>query len=186
MVWLMELSQVPLTSSGVTIAAALDRCVKVLCRSSRCKLTQNYCPSFWLDSLLLPVYVAGISGLTLLLQTILYTLSKSGRFEGTSVSVESQTLGLGRRRFRQILDGLGGGTIFAYKLIQLLSILGLLGISAARSALQNASSPASYDFLGTAEVIRFAQCALYVSHRETCRVVHTKCRFRLTSQSSLC
>ena len=160
--------------------------VKVLCRSSRCKLTQNYCSSLWLDSLLLPVYVAGISGLTLLLQTIVYALSKSGRFEGTSVSAESQTLDLGRPRFRQMLDSLGGSTIFAYKFVQLLSILGLLGISAARLALQNAASPASYDFLGTAVVVQFAQCALYVSHRETCRVVDTKHRFRLTSRLSLC
>ena len=134
---------------------------------------------------MLPVYVAGISGLTLILQTIIRTLSKSsGRLEGASViSSEFQTLG--RSRFRQILDNLGGGTIFAYKFIQLLSILGLLGISTAQLALQNAASAASRDILGTAEVVQFAQCALYVGRRDARRFADAKCRYRVILRSSL-
>ncbi|KAI1790062.1 P-loop containing nucleoside triphosphate hydrolase protein [Ganoderma leucocontextum] len=140
MAWFAELSQVPLTASGVTVASVAN--------------------SLWLDSLLLPVYVAAISVLTLFLQTIIDAFSKNGLSQGASVSAESQTLG--RPRFRQILENLGGGTIFAYKLVQLLAILGLLGISSAQLALQNAASDAaSHNLLATTQVIQFAQCALY-------------------------
>ena len=137
-----------------------------------CELTESHRTSPWVGSLLLPVYVAGVSGLTLSLQAIVDTLSKNGRseLEGAPASVQSRTLG--RPRFRQILDNLGGGTIFAYKLVQLLSILCLFGISAAQLALQSAASVASHDVFGTIEIVQITQCALYVSHRDTdtCRV----------------
>ncbi|KAM5539771.1 hypothetical protein V8D89_006584 [Ganoderma adspersum] len=139
MAWLTELSQVPLTASGVTIASVSS--------------------SPWLDSLLLPVYVAAVSGATLFLQSIVDTLHKKGLSEGDSVdSAGSHTQ---RRQFlRQSVGNLGGGTIFAYKLIQLLAILGLFGISLAELILQIRDN-ASHDLLGTAQVVLIAQCAIY-------------------------
>ena len=121
----------------------------------------RYHPSPWLDSLLLPVYSAAVSGATLCLQSFVDALHKKGLSEDVSVSAGSNTP---RGRFLQkSVKNLGGGTIFAYKLFQLLVILGLLGISLAELTLQNRDN-ASHDLLGTAQVGLIAQCAVYVSY----------------------
>ncbi len=125
----------------------------------------RYRISPWLDSLLLPVYVGVISGLMFFLQAVANAFSKGSLAEGASLSAESQSPG--PRRFRHVLENLGGGTIFAYKAVQLLMILGLLGISSVQLTLQNAASNVSNEVLGTTQVVQFAQCALYVSHHDS-------------------
>ncbi|KAM5539757.1 hypothetical protein V8D89_006570 [Ganoderma adspersum] len=139
MAWLAELSQIPLTASGVTVASVAN--------------------SPWLDSLLLPVYVAAFSGLTFFLQAVADAFTKNGLSEAAPGSADSQIPG--RPRFRQILENLGGGTIFAYKSVQLLAVLSLLGISTAQLTLQNAASAVSHNLLGTTQAVQLAQCALY-------------------------
>ena len=114
--------------------------------------------------MLLPVYVAGFSGLTFFLQAVADAFTKNGLSEAVSGSADSHTPG--RPRFRRILENLGGGTIFAYKLVQLLAVLGLLGISMSQLVLQNAAS-VSHNLLGTAQTVQVAQCALYVSRYES-------------------
>ena len=124
-----------------------------------CGLTRHH-PSPWLDSLLLPVYVAAVSGVTLCLQSFVDALHKKGLSEDVPISAGSN---IPRGRFLQkSVENLGGGTIFAYKLVQLLAILGLLGISLAELILENWEN-ASHNLLGTGQVVLIAQCAIYVS-----------------------
>ncbi|PIL29335.1 ATP-binding cassette transporter [Ganoderma sinense ZZ0214-1] len=141
MAWLAELAQVPLTASGITIASVSN--------------------SPWLDSLLLPVYVAAFSAVTLSLQSIADAFRKKGPSEDVTVCAGSQTP---RREFlRQALENLGGGTIFAYKLVQLLAVLGLFGISLDQLILQNWDDAASHGLLGavSAQVVEIAPCVVY-------------------------
>ncbi|PIL29334.1 ATP-binding cassette transporter [Ganoderma sinense ZZ0214-1] len=140
MAWLAELPQVPLTASGVTVASAAN--------------------SPWLDSLLLPIYVAAFSGLAFSLQAVADAGKNKALSQRASVSADSQTPG--GPRLRQILENLGGGTIFAYKLVQLLAILGLLGISSAQLVLRHAASAVLYEeVVAPIQAAQIAQCALY-------------------------
>ena len=145
-----------------------------------CGLTRHH-PSPWLDSLLLPVYVAAVSGVTLCLQSFVDALHKKGLSEDVPISAGSN---IPRGRFLQkSVENLGGGTIFAYKLVQLLVILGLLGISLAELILQNWDN-ASRDLLGTAQVVLIAQCAVYVSYdHDSLRAAEADRRCRPTSRS---
>ncbi|EJF59658.1 P-loop containing nucleoside triphosphate hydrolase protein [Dichomitus squalens LYAD-421 SS1] len=138
MAWLAELSQVPLTASGVTLASVAN--------------------SPWLDSLLLPVYAAGVSGLLLLAQSASEVIRNNGLPAEDTPQSEPET----RSCFRRALENVGGGTIFAFKLAQLLGILGLFGVSLAQLALQNRET-ASHNLLASShwQIVQAAQCVLY-------------------------
>ncbi|PIL29356.1 ATP-binding cassette transporter [Ganoderma sinense ZZ0214-1] len=131
---LADLSQVPLTTHGVIFASVAH--------------------SLWINSLLFPVYVAAISGVTLLVQTVIHAFRKAGHSEGTELQNPTPA------SFPQTLESLGGATIFVFKLVQLLAVLGLLGTSLAQLILSN-WDVVSFNVLGPIQVVRIAQCALY-------------------------
>ncbi|KAI0746563.1 P-loop containing nucleoside triphosphate hydrolase protein [Daedaleopsis nitida] len=141
--WLTELSQVPLTASGVTIA--------------------TICNSPWLDSLLIPAYIADASALLLLVQYVSRRVSKrKSSGDGSAEEAEESRDAAGSRPyFRQRLDDVGGMTIFLFRLVQLLAVLGLLGISVAQLLL-NTLETAYKHLFDAANVVQIVQCVLYV------------------------
>ncbi|KAI0717852.1 P-loop containing nucleoside triphosphate hydrolase protein [Cerioporus squamosus] len=134
MQWLAELSQVPLTASGATLAS----------------VSQNA----WLDSLVLPAYVAGLSALTLLAQSLI-ELTKS-----STKSSDRTDLATATSRptfFRRTLNEVGGATILTFRVVQLLEILALLGISIAEFVLRTVPT----EVLSDPRTVQVVQIAFY-------------------------
>ena len=88
------------------------------------------------------------------MQSVVDTLPNASRSEGAASQIPR------RASFRRAVEDLGGGTIFAFKLVQLLAILGLLGTSLAQLILGTRVAVA-YNLLKPTEVVQIAQCALY-------------------------
>ncbi|TFK79744.1 P-loop containing nucleoside triphosphate hydrolase protein [Polyporus arcularius HHB13444] len=125
MQWFAEISEVPLTASGVTIAF----------------MTQ----SVWLDSLVLPAYVAGLSAFALLVQSAVGLTKSRGENESEAATARLSYL-------RRTLNDVGGATIFTFRVVQVLDILALLGISIAVVTTETSSGP---------RIVQVVQIALY-------------------------
>ena len=110
----------------------------------------------WVDSLILPVYAIACSGVILLLQSLTSAFSKH---DPSPSEGESQTHSR-RPCFQQTLKDLGGGTIFAYKLTQLLLIFCLLEIYTKQLILEHREA-VPYIVQGSIQVIQTSQCAFY-------------------------
>ncbi|RDX45542.1 P-loop containing nucleoside triphosphate hydrolase protein [Lentinus brumalis] len=134
MQWLAEISQVPLTASGTTIAS----------------MTQ----SVWLDSLVLPAYVAGLSAFALLLQSAV-DLTKSAAKSSDRSEPELATAR--PSFFRRTLNEVGGATIFTFRVVQLVALLALLGISIAEFVLRTVTT----ESLPDPRIVQVVQIALY-------------------------
>ena len=88
------------------------------------------------------------------MQSVVDTFRNAGRSEGAASQIPR------RASFRRAVEDLGGGTIFAFKLVQLLAVLGLLGTSLGQLILGNRVAVA-YHLLKPTEVAQIAHCALY-------------------------
>ena len=116
----------------------------------------------WLDSLLLPAYAAGLSVLMILVQFVSSAMRHQRLPADDTSDLLPQTISRRRSVFARSVDNLGGRIVFAFKFAQLLSILGLLGISLAQLVLQPRDTT-SRDFFGSTHIVQAAQCVLYVS-----------------------
>ncbi|KAI0711801.1 P-loop containing nucleoside triphosphate hydrolase protein [Cerioporus squamosus] len=131
MQWLAELPQVPLNASGASITS----------------LSQ----SVWLDSLVFPVYVAGLSALSLIVQ------SAVGKSSTQSDVAELRTATSRPSYVSEMLKEVGGATIFTFRVAQLLGILALLGISVAEFVLRTATT----EVVSDPRIFQVIQIALY-------------------------
>ncbi|CDO75388.1 hypothetical protein BN946_scf185012.g5 [Trametes cinnabarina] len=132
MQWLAELPQVPLNASGASITS----------------LSQ----SVWLDSLVFPVYVAGLFALSLIVQ------SAVGKSSTQSDVAELRTATSRPSYVSEMLKEVGGATIFTFRVAQLLGILALLGISVAEFVLRTATT----EVVSDPRIFQVIQIALYV------------------------
>ena len=115
----------------------------------------------WQDSLVYPAYGAGFSLLVLLANVLrdrFKTQKSSGEFQSeTLVSPDNaQSFSSTRRR----VEAIGGLAIFAYRVLQLLGILSLLGISIAQFVLD-----VCRDSLAVPRTLQAIQVAIYVCPR---------------------
>ncbi|KAI0640442.1 P-loop containing nucleoside triphosphate hydrolase protein [Trametes meyenii] len=133
--WLKELSQIPLTASGVTLASMSH--------------------SAWLDSLIVPGYFASFSA-AFLLADALYKSPPSEDESGSAPEPDNSsapTAEVGSRLSRTI-DSTGSITIFLFRLVQLLGILALLSLSI--FGLIN-----KHDTRSFSGILNLVHCALY-------------------------
>ncbi|RPD70679.1 P-loop containing nucleoside triphosphate hydrolase protein [Lentinus tigrinus ALCF2SS1-7] len=131
MQWLTELTQIPLTDSGATIASVSQ--------------------SVWLDSLVLPAYVAGLA---LLVQSAVDLGKASNKSDDAA---ELATVTSRPSYIHNRLSGVGGLTIMAFRVVQLLAILALLGISIAEFVLNTAT----IEVLSDSRIVQVVQIALF-------------------------
>ena len=107
--------------------------------------------SVWADTLIFPCYAAALSALLLLWQCI---AGKSGKGIADAHPRQSES------RFRRKIHEAGGGTIFAFRLVQVLAVFALLGMSIAQLVMplqmEKRHSPSA------SVTVQIAQCALYV------------------------
>ena len=160
--WLYDVAQVPLTSSGATIASVAERYVEPDRQGTRfsaedASLTASS-PSPWLDSLVVSAYVGAFSALVFLAQSAKDAYRKS---EGEDVSSEGENLSW----FRKKLEIVGGWEIFAYRAVQVVAVLALFAISLAQlvSTFTKNEETTSAHGLDFAHVLPIILCALYVS-----------------------
>ena len=131
----------------------------------------------WLDSLILPAYAAGLSVLMILAQFMSSAIRHQRLPADDTSNLLPQTISRRRSFVARSVDNLGGRTIFAFKFAQLLSILGLLGISLAQLVLQHRDTT-SRDFFGSTQIVQVVQCVLYVSGSRSMNTMRTKELYR--------
>ena len=155
MQWLAELSQIPLTTSGATIASVSQKYVPNPIATRRTRDLTLSC-RVWLDSLVIPAYVAVLSALALLVQSATDSVRTS--VEPDDVAAPA-VLTANLSCFRRTLSEVGGPTIFTFRILQLFAIFALLGISIAEFVLHTVST----EVLSDPRIVQIVQIALYVS-----------------------
>lgn len=117
--------------------------------------------TLWRDSLLYPAYGAGLSVVLLLAGAIsdwFRTQKLSEASEPGALEVPPNT---SSSSIRRRIDSIGGIAIFAYRIVQLLGILSLLGIAIAQFVLGDSISD-SQSVLTASSTLQAVQIAIYV------------------------
>ena len=150
MQWFSEISQISLVAPGVT--GGNNRCVLRLSTRNQ-SVTSSAFNSIWLDSLMYPVYCAVISALAFIVH-----------FATTARPSKSDTGANERRSYiRSKVDNAGGPSILVCRILQLLCILALLGISMTQLVFERKHSLLTLALSGP-QVVQVIVCAVYVCH----------------------
>ncbi|KAI0741249.1 P-loop containing nucleoside triphosphate hydrolase protein [Daedaleopsis nitida] len=140
--------QIPLTASSTTLLSipAPDR-------------------SLWQDTLVIPAYIAGVSFLVLVAESLSHYASTQKRAHETNseeIQHNEADLVANHSFLGRTLTDMGGTTIFVFRLVQELAVLGVLGLSIGQLVTKALGTAPSHYEDPSQIVLEAVQCALYI------------------------